>query len=234
MKNSLPILATVAILAQFYTTKSFAASVQFSDTSNPNGPWRYGFEPTALGSGFILFDTGAPYIANAIDAWQSSVPGALPNITHNRTGSTYNFSSQGIVWEPDEISLHPGEQGQFAVLRFVSPAGGAYDVAASFFGIDQQGASTDVHVLVNGVSVFAGAVSGYRTPTSFSTTLSLAQNDTLDFAVGYGANLNYFHDSTGLFTTVTVAPEPATSLLCAVGSAALMRRRRQGSNTKTD
>jgi hypothetical protein len=142
-----------------------------------------------------------------IDAWYSSTFGTLPQLNHNRTDSTYFDGSTNIEWGAGEVSLHPGGAGEFSILRFLAPSAGTYQLTVSFRGIDHQGATSDVHVLANNTSLFSAQLTGFHSPASFSTTLTLAQNDTIDFAVGYGSNVNYFQDSTGISAVMTIVPE---------------------------
>ena len=207
----------VAVFVQHVTAQVFDASDQFSPTSNPNSPWHYGFQ-TTLGSGFTLYDT--PFTSfGAIDAWSSAGLGDNPQINHNNTSSTFFASDPGLLieWEANEVSLHPGPAGEYSVLRFVAPAARTYHLSVVFQGIDQTGASTDVHVLKNNGSLFDQQVTGFHLPTSFSTALTLAQNDTIDFAVGFGANGNYFDDNTGTHVVIIVVPEPSSLTLTTAG-----------------
>jgi hypothetical protein len=207
----------VAVFVQHVTAQVFDASDQFSPTSNPNSPWHYGFQ-TALGSGFTLYDTAAQAFG-AIDTWSSGTVDDNGEINHNSTSSTFFASDPGLLieWAANELALHPGPAGQYSVLRFVAPAARTYHFSVVFQGIDQTGASTDVHVLKNNVSLFDQQVTGFHLPTSFSTTLVLAQDDTIDFAVGFGANGDYRDDNTGTHAVITVVPEPCGLALTTAG-----------------
>jgi hypothetical protein len=225
MKQALATFVLVAVFVQHVTAQVFDASAQFSPTSNPNSPWHYGFEP-ALGSGFTLYDTVGPatsedhtQVFGAIDTWSSAALGDAPEISHNNTSSTFFAGDPGLLieWAANELALHPGPAGQYSILRFVAPAARTYQVSVVFQGIDQTGASTDVHVLRNNVTLFDQEVTGFHVPTSFSTALTLAQNDTIDFAVGFGANGTYFDDNTGAHVVITVVPEPSRLALTAAG-----------------
>ena len=75
--------------------------------------------------------------------------------------------------------------------------------AVLFEGIDSCGAAcgttTDVHVLRNGQRLFNNEVTGFRNQQAFDlTSEELAMRHTIEFAVGYGTNGNYYDDSTGL------------------------------------
>jgi hypothetical protein len=89
-----------------------------------------------------------------------------------------------------------------------------------------------VHVLLNGVSLFDGAVNGFgpSSDRSFVKALNLHAGDVLDFAAGFGANGNFLNDSTGLDVTITNAgPEPSTATMMsvlAIGSGVVVWRPR--------
>lgn len=101
------------------------------------------------------------------------------------------------------MSLHPGQAGEYSYVRWKAPAGGTYLVEASFTGIDFGGGTTDVHVLHNGISLFDGLVNGYGSTASLPVTpVTVLAGDTLDFAVGFGSNGNYYFDNTGLTATI--------------------------------
>jgi hypothetical protein len=91
-------------------------------------------------------------------------------------------------------------------------------VKARFAGIHVRLSSTDVHVLVNGTSVFDSIVEGYggdprfhaiegASPrTRYAGAARLAAGDAITFAVGYGRNENHFNDTTGLFARIRCGP----------------------------
>jgi hypothetical protein len=90
-------------------------------------------------------------------------------------------------------------------------------LATSFFPDDVFPGSTDVHILDDGVSLFAGVVDGSHSPT-YRNTLDLAAGGVIDFAVGFGADGNFFNDSTGIIASLTTTsaapvPEPASVVM---------------------
>ena len=92
------------------------------------------------------------------------------------------------------------------MIRWTAPASGNYQVQAVFWGDDFVGpTTTDVHVLHNGLGLYTGNVDGFgpSSDQSFTTTISVASGDTIDFAVGYGTNGNYFFDTMGVSAVIT-------------------------------
>ena len=133
------------------------------------------------------------------------------------------------------ILQHPGPSGQDSILRLTAPSAGVYTVSGAFSNGDN--ATTDVHILANNVSVFDGSINhpGGLNSAPFSFATTLVGGETLDFAVGYGSNGNYYNDSTLLNATVTTGvPEPMTWALMTMGFftlGATLRRRRSAYKT---
>ncbi len=208
-------------------------AASFSPTNNPNGVWRYGWSQT-LGSPFILDVDRA--VRDRIDYWRSNQSGIFnePAVYHNGTGVP--ITSLTFTLQPGQLVFHPGMAGQYALVRWIAPNDGAFSIATTFSGVDFAGpTTTDVHVLVDGASKFDGAVNGFGPGSAVPSliNLSLVKGDTVDFAVGYGANRSYFFDSTGLAATITqvipkqdgggtAVPEPTSLSLFGLGGLTLL------------
>ncbi len=181
----------------------YSAANDFSLASNPNDAWSYGYSNT-LGGNLNLYDVATVDARgfSGIDAWTSSAIGVDPYVNHNRTNT--DISWQTVKTPANSLGFHPGPSGQDSVVRWTAPSTTAIDLSVSFSGIDYVfPTSTDVHVLMNGTSLFDGTVSAFGPGPTFTTSLSVAAGDAIDFVVGVGQNGNHQGDSTGLDATIT-------------------------------
>jgi hypothetical protein len=193
------------------------ASEEFSPTQNPSVDWSYGWSPT-LGGLFVAFDQRAARFG--LDYWYESITVGLapgyPLIAHNPSGS--DLSVPGATVRADQLVLHPGADNQYAVLRWVAPRDMRVELSADFTSVDFIGPTTsDVHVLVDGASIYDALLGESSKSAAFDGSFTVPKGTTVDFAVGYGSNRNYFYDGTGLFATIGPVPEPAAWLLMLLG-----------------
>jgi hypothetical protein len=203
--------------AQSFNEGSNAAQ-DFSATQNPIGRWSYGWTQQ-FGSAFQLNTERT--VQDGIDIWvgpvaEPSPPGRFPLVGHNGTANSV-ITANTVLVQPGQLLLHPGPNGEYAVLRFTADQPNQYFVSASFAGMDFVGpTTTDVHVLVDGQSVFHGVVGAFQQGPAFGSFIGLAMGSTVDFAVGFG-NGNFFFDSTAVAAQITPIPEPHVSALMLVG-----------------
>lgn len=196
-------------------------AADFSTAANPNGVWSYGYS-TTLGGSLILHTSTSPNPAyTTINNWHTDLGYGVPAILRNSTAGTVTNDTGTIVLTPGQLASHPGTSAEFSIVRFTSPAAGLINVAGAFQGADLHGTTTDVHILLNGSSVFAGNVYGFGASSSvaFNGNLSLALGDRLDFVVGWG-NGDFTWDSTAISAVITQVPEPGVAAMLALGGLA--------------
>ncbi|MDD5580138.1 MAG: hypothetical protein PHY16_12770 [Methylobacter sp.] len=189
---------------------TFNAAADFSSSNDPNSVWSYGWSET-LGSTLNLYST--PVSLGGVDGWYDPAHNTqyAPLVAHNGTANVLE-PIQNIIFQPGQLGVHPGLNNEYSVIRWTAPDTGAYSVTASFIGIES--ATTDVHVLNNGNSLFQGAIDGLGDTALFSpSTISVNAGDTIDLAVGYGSNGNLFSDTTGVSATISSVPIPAAMWL---------------------
>ena len=183
---------------------SYNAVADFSPSQNPTGAWSYGYK-TLTGSAFTAFSShGNPYGAGA-DSWTPGI--SCPFVTRNNTGATYTYPNAPSVTQPaDMLNLHPGLNGERGVVRWTAPAAGTFLIEGRFQGLDSVGqTTTDVAILHNSTTIFAGIINAYGNQATFSVTRTVDAGDTIDFQVGFGSNNSYNYDSTGLAAIITSA-----------------------------
>ena len=193
------------------------AVMNFSSVSNPNGHWSYGMTPT-LGGTFFFLPSGS---CGALAGWAGSSTGTPPFILGNSTGVP-QLCGTGL--DPSNLlDMHPGPNGEYSDVRWTWTAfsAGTIDISGLFEGIDPIGpTTTDVHILLNNVSIFNGVISSYNIPLPFSKVGEpVTFGSTVDFVVGWGADGSFLFDSTGFDATITASatPEPTSILLLAPG-----------------
>ena len=74
-----------------------------------------------------------------------------PWVALNATTST--IRTVGITWPPGHLALHPGPANELSAVHWTSPQNGKATVIGVFIGLAER-ATTDVHILHNGRSVF--------------------------------------------------------------------------------
>jgi alpha-galactosidase len=170
------------------------------------------FEPERVTSGTMLARKHPDWLLNAPPEAGSSIAGLQarrlsgqtdPCVTYNPTA--YPMRAFGIVWEPGRFALHPGPTGEYCVTRWNAPESAACTLEGEFVGISDH-ATTDVHILHNGTSLFNGFinVNGQGNRAAFRCEITVQKGDRLDFAVGPG-NGRYESDTTGVALTIRCA-----------------------------
>jgi hypothetical protein len=209
----------------------YDVAADFSTARNPNGVWQYGYQ-SELGGTLTLFTNSGN--TGGIDFWNYA-PFDL-GVGHNTNAVATGWCGSCSI-PAGYAAVGPGNNGTFAVFRFVAPETDTYQLDMAFLGADFAGPTTsDVNVLHNGTSLFSSFINGYgaSSTVTYSGAEALAAGDTIDIAVGWGSNSNYSFDSTALRATISnggaAVPEPATSALAGCGgllAVAFAKRRRR-------
>jgi hypothetical protein len=199
--------------------KTFDLSADFSLEKNPDGVWQFGYSSgqSLDPKDFRVDESNDKKVP--IGFWhpaanQGPGPGYYPYVAFNRSVKTEYGSSNGWAARGGQIAMEGSNTGQYAVVRFIVPASGQYEISAQFEGIHFGLSTTDVHVVRNGTSLFDADIEGYggdaafhkvegaQPSAKFSQTIALKAHDIVDFAVGYGKNKTHFGDTTGLFAEI--------------------------------
>jgi sugar lactone lactonase YvrE len=213
-------LGTVALPA---AAPTFDANADFeagwAAGTNPNGVWSYG-RTTDLGGPLTLFTRHyIPPVNNNLEhGWDdpSDSSGFTPSVARNAGG---DFNNGNVTFQAGALILHPcGVSGHDdAHVIFTAPAAGSYSLTGDFFA-QQNNINVDVHVLVNGGSVFDSTITSNGVSRPFSGTFALAAGDTIDFAVGPNGNFVQHPGNTGLNATITPVPQGAVQVTSSLGA----------------
>lgn len=221
MKILFPMIAAAVMLiaapvqaAIYSVNDAFVAG----NASNPNvqasGTYSYGYTSDAtdvsqFSSAGLTYTTSWAG-ASGLNGYFLNTPEIVPAVVGNVTGSNIT-TFFGVTVKPGELLLHPGGTDlnsaynapiMSAVVRFTAAVASNYSVSGMFEHL--HNGLADIHVYVNGVSVFDGINSG-----SFGGNYFVGAGQHIDFVVGDGGN-GIGSDSTGLFADIHATPEPAT------------------------
>lgn len=130
-----------------------------------------------------------------LQAWRNA-DRVDPCVTFNGTARV--VKAFGITWQPGQLSFHPGQHGEYAVVRWTAEVAGTIDVSAAFSSIAER-ATTSVHVLHNDTRLFDSVINldGKGPACNFAGSVTVKKGDTLDFVCGWG-NRDYGADTTAL------------------------------------
>jgi hypothetical protein len=187
----------LAICAPAVAAPSDDVARDFSTSSNPAGPWSWGWMPS-IAEGFKRATGSYPSAAN-VDRWTGDGEATM---FMNRTARVQTLGTG--VFMPGQLTLHPGKQGQLAAVRWTAARAGIVRVDATFTRRDYAyPTTTTAWVLRQGREVFKAELNAHRARAGFGSLVSVREGATLDFAVGVGANGNWAGDSTGLAVRIT-------------------------------
>lgn len=196
--------------------QAWEAAADYSSAANPNGAWSYGWTPLS-GGPLTLFTNFGPF-CGGVGGWRLTGPGTfnLPLAGKNQSASTLCCTT--VRMPPGRLILHPGFNGQKAVLRWTAPQAGQYYVSAAFGGLDFSfPTNSDVALRVNEIELFATSFTtfdgpsdcatstSYATPHAYAGLLTLAAGDVVDAVVGYGPNGLFNGDSTLVDLSIVAA-----------------------------
>lgn len=194
--------ASAAIPASSWDAAAECNDSANPDAANPSGVWSYGWKKT-VDAKFYLALT---HYNDPPDRFGWCNASGFPVINHTtRAVPAMMNGVNRAIFPPYALGMHPGLNGEYAVVRFTAPADGSYQLSGRFYALDDNGSGTTTDVWILAQNKKADALSGqinyHGGNNAFSFTgkvFQLKTGETLDFQVGYGADKNFEYDSTGL------------------------------------
>lgn len=152
--------------------------------TGPVTNWSYGWKNSPTGN-FTLFPSRST--AYGLPSWHNGGQGYTPILVNN-TNKKVTVPGTDFVIPRNQISLHPSNEGQLAVVRWVADSNGIYQIQGLFQGLESCG-------------YLKQTLSG-KAMSTFSLQQSLVAGNTVDFQVDDGGN-QYYCDSVGLSALLT-------------------------------
>ena len=209
-----------------FQPQTYDLSADFSFANSSGSVWQYGYSATnSLAPDQFRADTVADTGNAGTGFWHPTTSvntgvtsGYYPYVAKNTASTAHTDPTGNWAVRAGEIAMEGSGSGQYSLIRFIAPAAGKYQIAATFEGVHFNLSTTDVHVLQNAMSVFDANIDGYGGDPSFhaiqgaspnaiySSTLTLNASDIVTFAVGIGANQTVYNDTTGLSVHIVTVP----------------------------
>lgn len=195
--------------------QTYDAATQFSATNNPAGVWSYGYSTGRLDAFRLFVDNPEsclfPHSSVLMARWGRDLPFPANHPSIFRNQSPVDLTRQNnldVDLPRGAVVVHPGESRfpSYAVIRFTCPKDGLYSIEAEFSGVafSGEGTTTDVHVLIDGLSVFDAEINGFGQERKYVSPKStrLPTGACIDFVIGPGKNGNSSSDWTGVSARV--------------------------------
>ncbi len=151
----------------------------------------------------ILLNSGNWHVGNGstagIRVWRNNERDN-PCVTFNGTQGI--IKALGITWQAGQLAFHPGQYGEYAVVRWTATTEERLEISTVFTSIAQR-ATTGVYVLHNEKPLFNSLINleGKGPECNYSGSVEVQKGDTIDWVCGWG-NGDYGADTTALTVLV--------------------------------
>lgn len=199
MRN-LSLALILASLAGFAVPAAQAQSASdgvgdFNITANPNGAWSYRWRAPDGVVRLMGYSNANCRDTTGMACWNIDEGGFdLPMVGLNTTGAPIEFPS-GVI-PLSTLNMHPGANGERAVLTYTAPATGWYRVTGQFQVVDRTPTGVQVLVTQGGTTLLDRSLAAFGDTVSFNLKRKLNAGQSIDFSVDAAGN--YANDSTEL------------------------------------
>lgn len=193
----LDVKITKILLSSVGDNNTWSLPADFESVNNSDTQWFFGYKED-LESPFKCFlSRHVSNITNGVPAWYDNMGTENPGVWKN------TISSKRFGVTPSHIGIHPGPDGELAVVRWVSPFTGEINICV-FFGSGDSGhggasGHVDTYIVKNNEVLFHKL--NTSDDESFDLTININKGDNIDFQAGMGSDGNGY-DNTPLDITI--------------------------------
>lgn len=175
---------------------SWQAIQSFSSTSNPNGPWAYGSEPSLAGA-FTPFTIGTTCFTDG-PCWINGE--SYPNSAAVMLNTSLYMQQYLTIIVPDNM-LYIAPEANVVSVRWTAPATGKYWIFGEFEGLDLSLPNVTVAIYENGTTVlYDSSLTFFGDYVTFNLYgLTMREGTTIDFVA---TSTDAANDNVGLAATI--------------------------------
>lgn len=199
--NSHRTKAIIEYLPNGYQGKtSWDLAGDFTTRTNPTGVWRFGYRMNSLSAVQSLVAPKSNCSDLGLTCWlMSATAPDIPFVGANLNDGTLTKRTIGVA--PNEVVLHPGLNGEQAVVAWKAPAVGTYRIKGTFQVVDVIPTGVNVAIDEGLASIYSASLGRANQSGNFDFSRNFAKDEVLYFSVDAAGN--YGNDSTALSLTIT-------------------------------
>ena len=181
------------------SSSTWNAVADYSLALNPNGAWSYGYQSQTSSIAPMLV-TNVNCADIGMDCWKiSALAPDIPMVAINRSGAT--IVKRTVVVPTGVLVLHPGMNGERAVVSWTAPTDGNYKIVGQFDIVDVIPSGVQVFVTEDATQLISANLSRRLMSQQINLTRTLIKGQIISFSVDSAGN--YGNDSTSLSVTIT-------------------------------
>lgn len=193
--------AIVEYLPNGYQGKtSWDLAGDFTTRTNPSGLWGFGYRMNSLSAVQSLLAPKSNCSDLRLTCWlMSATAPDIPFVGANLNDGT--LVKRTIIVAPNEVVLHPGMNGEQAVVAWKAPSTGNYRIKGTFQVVDVIPTGVNVAIDQGLASIYSAFLDRAKPSGNFDFNRQFAKDEVIYFSVDAAGN--YGNDSTALSITIS-------------------------------